>query len=154
MPKGRPSPQPVASVRASRVGTAFATRRTASVPSAFARRDVKDVSKVAMPAPEEGALETLIDRAERVSKFLKALGHDGRLTILCHLVDGPKSVTELENLLSARQAVVSQQLARLRLEGLVAARRDGNAIFYSIRDAKVREAIIFLADLFREAADI
>jgi len=115
---------------------------------------VKDVNKVAMPAPGEGALEKLIDRADSVSKFLKALGHDGRLTILCHLVDGPKSVTELENLLSARQAVVSQQLARLRLEGLVAARRDGNAIFYSIRDAKARAAIIFLADLFREAADI
>ncbi len=112
------------------------------------------MNKVATPAPGEGALEKLIDRAERVSKFLKALGHDGRLTILCHLVDGPKSVTELENLLSARQAVVSQQLARLRLEGLVAARRDGNAIFYSIRDAKAREAIIFLANLFREAADI
>lgn len=121
---------------------------------ALAGREVTGVNNLAGPAPGEGALEKLIDRAERVSKFLKALGHDGRLTILCHLVDGPKSVTELENLLSARQAVVSQQLARLRLEGLVAARRDGNAIYYSIRDARAREAIIFLANLFGKEADI
>lgn len=86
--------------------------------------------------------------ASDVATYLKALGHDGRLTILCHLTSGPKSVTELENLLSSRQAVVSQQLARLRLEGLVSARRDGQAIFYSIRDPKVRETLRLLEGLF------
>ena len=86
--------------------------------------------------------------AGNVATYLKALGHDGRLTILCHLTSGPKSVTELENLLSSRQAVVSQQLARLRLEGLVSARRDGQAIFYSIRDPKVRETLRLLEGLF------
>ncbi|MGL4199466.1 MAG: ArsR/SmtB family transcription factor [Allorhizobium sp.] len=100
--------------------------------------------------PSDGAVDKLILRAEPASRFLKALGHDGRLTILCHLLGGPKSVTELENLLSARQAVVSQQLARLRLERLVAARRDGNAIFYSIEDDKVRHTVVFLANLFED----
>jgi hypothetical protein len=57
-------------------------------------------------------------------------------------------VTELENLLSSRQAVVSQQLARLRLEGLVSARREGQAIFYSILDPKVRDMIELLARLY------
>lgn len=76
------------------------------------------------------------------------MGHDGRLTILCHLRTGPKSVTELENLLSARQAIVSQQLARLRLEGLVSARREGQAIFYSLLDPKVIEMIEVLARLY------
>lgn len=93
----------------------------------------------------------LIARAEIAANFLKALGHDGRLTILCHLRDGPKSVTELENLLSSRQAVVSQQLARLRLEGLVSARREGQAIFYSLLDPKVEETIALLARLFDDA---
>lgn len=96
------------------------------------------------PADQAG----LLDRAGDVANFLKALGHDGRLTILCHLRSGPKSVTELENLLSSRQAVVSQQLARLRLEGLVSARRDGQAIFYSLLDPKVAEVIEVLARLF------
>jgi DNA-binding transcriptional ArsR family regulator len=90
----------------------------------------------------------LVVYAGDVATYLKALGHDGRLTILCHLTSGPKSVTELENLLSSRQAVVSQQLARLRLEGLVHARREGQAIYYSILDPKVRDTLRLLEGLF------
>lgn len=90
----------------------------------------------------------LVDYAGDVATYLKALGHDGRLTILCHLTSGPKSVTELEILLSSRQAVVSQQLARLRLEGLVRARREGQAIFYSILDPKVLDTLRLLEGLF------
>lgn len=93
-------------------------------------------------------LAELITQADQASTLLKAMGHDGRLTILCHLRSGPKSVTELENLLSARQAIVSQQLARLRLEGLVSARREGQAIFYSLLDPKVTEMIEVLARLY------
>jgi ArsR family transcriptional regulator len=90
----------------------------------------------------------LVAAAEEASTLLKAMGHDGRLTILCHLRSGPKSVTELETLLSARQAIVSQQLARLRLEGLVSARREGQAIYYSLLDPKVTEMIEVLARLY------
>lgn len=97
-------------------------------------------------------LDDLVGQANEVATFLKALGHDGRLTILCHLHGGAKSVTELENLLSSRQAVVSQQLARLRLEGLVSARRDGQAIYYSILDPKVAAMIETLARLFPKPA--
>lgn len=94
----------------------------------------------------------LVAQANEASNFLKALGHDGRLTILCHLLDGPKSVTELEKALFARQAVVSQQLARLRLEGLVSARREGQAIYYSILDPKVVEVLAVLAKIFCKPA--
>ncbi|HPE24466.1 ArsR/SmtB family transcription factor [Albidovulum sp.] len=93
-------------------------------------------------------LGALVGRAQEAATFLKAFGHDGRLTILCHLKSGPKSVTELENLLSSRQAVVSQQLARLRLEGLVSARREGQAIYYSILDPRVLEMVNLLSRLF------
>ena len=62
----------------------------------------------------------MMARAQDASNFLKAISHEGRLMILCHLANGEKSVTELEELLSARQAAVSQQLSRLRMEGLVA----------------------------------
>lgn len=97
-------------------------------------------------------IEALVAGAAEAATFLKALGHDGRLLILCHLQSGPKSVTELENLLSTRQAAVSQQLARLRLEGLVSARREGQAIFYSILDERVSEVIGVLAKLFCKPA--
>ena len=61
----------------------------------------------------------MLGKAMEASNFLKAIRHEGRLLILCHLVTGEKSLTaELEELFSARQAAVSQHLSRLRLEGL------------------------------------
>jgi ArsR family transcriptional regulator len=68
--------------------------------------------------------------------------------ILCHLSSGEKSVTDLEERLGSRQAAVSQQLARLRSEGLVATRRDGKAIYYSIRDPKAGAVMALIYDLF------
>lgn len=86
--------------------------------------------------------------ARRASEFLKALGHEGRLMILCYLVTGEKSVGELESLLSARQAAVSQQLARLRYEGLVDSRRDGKTIYYRLTDDRSRQILELVYDLF------
>jgi ArsR family transcriptional regulator len=88
------------------------------------------------------------ERAEAAAAFLKALSHGGRLMILCHLAGGEKSVTELETLLSSRQAAVSQQLARLRLEGLVTCRRDGKAMYYSLSDPKAMRTIGLMYEMF------
>jgi ArsR family transcriptional regulator len=101
---------------------------------------------------EPKALDEMTERATAAAGFLKALSHEGRLMILCHLSGGEKSVTELENLLESRQAAVSQQLARLRLEGLVAARRDGKTIYYSIQDPKVSRTIGLVYEMFCGAA--
>jgi DNA-binding transcriptional ArsR family regulator len=90
-------------------------------------------------------------KAALAASFLKALSHEGRLMILCHLSSGEKTVTELEHLLDSRQAAVSQQLARLRLEGLVSCRRDGKAIHYSIQDPKVSRTIALVYDMFCKA---
>lgn len=86
--------------------------------------------------------------AQRATDFLKALAHEGRLMILCHLATGEKSVTELEDLLDARQAAVSQQLARLRLAGFVSCRRDGKAMYYSLADGAAAKTIEFLYGMF------
>ena len=86
-------------------------------------------------------LDKMMQNAQRASNFLKAISHEGRLMILCHLVTGEKSVTELEELLSARQAAVSQQLSRLRLEGLVTPRRDGKVIYYSALPSKTHSRL-------------
>jgi len=96
----------------------------------------------------EADLDLMMINATRASNFLKAISHEGRLMILCHLAAGEKSVTELEELLSARQAAVSQQLARLRLEGLVTPRREGKTIFYSLTDDRPRQIIDVVYDLF------
>ncbi|MFW2543287.1 ArsR/SmtB family transcription factor [Primorskyibacter sp. 2E107] len=96
----------------------------------------------------EEELDTIVDKATTASAFLKAISHEGRLMILCHLVSGEKSVTELEDLLSARQAAVSQQLSRLRLEGLVVPRRDGKAIYYRLADDRPRKMLECVYELF------
>lgn len=93
-------------------------------------------------------MDRMINNATTASNFLKAISHEGRLMILCHLVTGEKSVTELEELLSARQAAVSQQLSRLRLEGLVTPRRDGKTIYYSLTDDRPRQILEVVYELF------
>jgi DNA-binding transcriptional ArsR family regulator len=93
-------------------------------------------------------VEEMATRAAEAAAFLKALSHEGRLMILCHLSSGEKSVTELEERLGARQAAVSQQLARLRSEGLVTTRRDGKAIHYSIKDPKAGAIMELVYDMF------
>jgi DNA-binding transcriptional ArsR family regulator len=90
----------------------------------------------------------MLAQAQAAACFLKALAHEGRLMILCHLSSGEKSVTELEHLLQSRQAAVSQQLARLRLEGIVSCRRDGKAIYYALHDQKAARLIGLVYDMF------
>ena len=92
--------------------------------------------------------DVVVEKAKSASNFLKAISHEGRLMILCHLVAGEKSVTELEDLISARQAAVSQQLSRLRLEGLVVPRRDGKTIYYRLADDKPKRILEVIYDLF------
>jgi DNA-binding transcriptional ArsR family regulator len=96
----------------------------------------------------EASLNDMMSSAKDATDFLKALAHEGRLAILCRLSEGECTVTELEQLLSVRQAAVSQQLARLRLEGLVDTRRDGKTIYYSIKDERVQRMISVLYEMF------
>ncbi len=92
--------------------------------------------------------EDLSESARRAADFLKALAHENRLMILCILSEGEKSVSELEGMLSVRQSNVSQQLARLRAEGLVSARRDGKAIYYSLASEQARVVVGAVYDMF------
>ena len=109
---------------------------------------------MALPQLDEGLSDAEMDRmmenARNATDFLKALAHEGRLMILCHLANGERTVTELERLLAQRQAAVSQQLARLRLAGLVESRREGKAIYYRLADGRARRMIELVYDMFCE----
>ncbi|MEO1292849.1 MAG: metalloregulator ArsR/SmtB family transcription factor [Pseudomonadota bacterium] len=106
------------------------------------------------PRLDDDEMNRMMDNARDATAFMKALAHEGRLMILCHLAHGERSVTELEELLSSRQAAVSQQLARLRLEGLVDYRREGKAIIYRLSDERARRMLETVYDLFcKEDAD-
>ena len=84
---------------------------------------------------------TVLANARDAADLLKALAHEARLVILCLLVEGEKTVTELGELIGRRQAAVSQQLARLRAHNLVEARREGKNIYYSIARSEVHEIV-------------
>jgi len=83
--------------------------------------------------------------AQEACDLLKGLAHEARLMILCMLAGGEKSVGEMEALLKLRQPTVSQQLARLRADGLVTARRDGKTIYYTLAG---RQAIAIIDVLY------
>jgi DNA-binding transcriptional ArsR family regulator len=93
-------------------------------------------------------LDMLMRKARKASDFLKALSHENRLLLLCLLAERERTVTELETLLSLRQPMVSQQLARLRLDHLVTTRRDGKAVYYSLANDDVRRMIAVIYDIF------
>jgi DNA-binding transcriptional ArsR family regulator len=93
-------------------------------------------------------LDRMASNAKRASDFLKALAHESRLMILCILAEGEKSVGELEEILSLRQPTVSQQLARLRADGLVSTRRDGKTIYYKLASDDARVVIGAIYDVF------
>ncbi|MGO9358075.1 MAG: ArsR/SmtB family transcription factor [Xanthobacteraceae bacterium] len=93
-------------------------------------------------------LDQMLERAHDASEFLKALAHKSRLLMLCVLSEGEKSVGELEEFLDERQSSVSAQLARLRLDGLVTARRDGKTVYYSLATEEVRTVLTTLYDVF------
>jgi DNA-binding transcriptional ArsR family regulator len=93
-------------------------------------------------------IQRMISNAEDASAFLKSLAHGNRLLLLCLLSEKERSVTELEQLLQMRQPAVSQQLARLRLDGLVTTRREGKAIHYSIADERTKGFIRLIYETF------
>ncbi|MBX9759758.1 MAG: metalloregulator ArsR/SmtB family transcription factor, partial [Beijerinckiaceae bacterium] len=86
-------------------------------------------------------LQALMGKAQMAGALLKALSHESRLLLLCMLAEQERSVGELESLLQMRQSAVSQQLARLRYDGLVKTRRAGKTIHYSIANPDVRRVI-------------
>ncbi len=73
-------------------------------------------------------------RAGEAADMLRALAHEARLRVLCELVDGERSAGMLVATSGLSQSALSQHLAKLREEGLVATRREGQTIHYRLDD--------------------
>lgn len=87
-------------------------------------------------------------RAAEAAKLLRALGNERRLLILCQLGDGERSVGELQTRVGLSQSALSQHLAVLREEGIVATRRDAQTIWYRIADPAAMRVVATLAEIF------
>lgn len=97
---------------------------------------------------QDADIDLLKSSAGDATRFLKAIANRNRLLILCHLIDGEKSVGELERVIGLRQPTLSQQLARLRVGHLVRTRRDSKSVYYSIADADIGSVLTVLYSKF------
>lgn len=91
--------------------------------------------------------------AEIASELLKSLSNRYRLLILCRLADGERSVGQLAEFLGIRDSTVSQHLALLRRDKIIAARRDGQTIWYRIESDPAREIVKTLYNSFCSTSD-
>lgn len=92
------------------------------------------------------------EQAAKAVALLKSLSHEGRLQILCLLVGGEMNVTQLAEALGVSPVSVSQQLMRLRAEGVVQTRREGKSVFYHLARAEVAVIVGALRDTFCKPA--
>lgn len=99
-----------------------------------------DLANVDMAAFEASAGEA--------ARLLRALGNERRLMILCQLTGGERSVGELQPHVGLSQSALSQHLAVLREEGVVATRREGQTIWYRIADPAAVQVVSTLAEIY------
>ncbi|NVK54856.1 MAG: winged helix-turn-helix transcriptional regulator [Alteromonadaceae bacterium] len=92
----------------------------------------------------------ILSRAADAEQFLKQLSNKTRLMVLCSLLEGERSVTELLSSVPVTQPVLSQHLALLREAKLVATRRSGQTIYYSLADERIRKTMQLLYSFFCE----
>ncbi len=103
--------------------------------------------------PEDQSLEDspvtqMQEHAADAAGLMKALGNESRLMILCMLTEGERSVSDLNAIIPLSQSALSQQLARLRQQGLVRTRRESQTIFYSLANGPADRVIHLLHDIY------
>jgi len=114
------------------------TRKSAAIRSGVARRTPT------VPA----AVEQLEPRVVEAARLMKLLANEQRLTVLCRLSGAEMSVSELGEYVNLTQSALSQHLAKLRADGLVATRRDAQTIYYRLADPVAIRLIGVLCELY------
>lgn len=98
--------------------------------------------------PGPRPVEHLEPRAVEAARLLKLLANEQRLTVLCRLSGTEMSVSELGEYVNLSQSALSQHLAKLRADGLVATRRDAQTIYYRLSDPIAERLIGVLCDVY------
>lgn len=86
-------------------------------------------------------IAVLEERAAEAAALLASMANAKRLLVLCHLVEGERSVGKLASIAGLSQSALSQHLGKMRLQGLVKTRRDAQTIFYSLASPEVRAVL-------------
>ena len=90
---------------------------------------------------EDLNIKKMEQSAAQASALMRALGHEKRLLILCHLTGGEVSVGALARRVDLAQSPLSQHLARLRKDNLVETRRDAQTIYYRLSSSVAKKVI-------------
>jgi len=93
------------------------------------------------------------EHATDAASLMKALGNESRLMILCLLTEGERSVSDLNEIIPLSQSALSQQLARLRQQGLVRTRRESQTIYYALANGPADRVIHLLHEIYCGTAD-
>ena len=99
-------------------------------------------------AIEQLTIEDMKEHAAEAAGLMNALGNESRLMILCMLAEGECSVGDLNDVVPLSQSALSQQLARLRRQGLVETRREAQTIYYSLGAGPAEKIIHLLHDIY------
>jgi DNA-binding transcriptional ArsR family regulator len=102
----------------------------------------------AIPAAKNGIAELELKAAEAAG-LLKLLANENRLLILCRLVLAREmSVSDLAEAVGLSQSALSQHLAKMREEGLLATRREAQTVFYRIADPNAARLLALLKNIY------
>jgi ArsR family transcriptional regulator len=90
----------------------------------------------------------ILDKCEDVSQVLKSLSHPVRLKVLCQVMDGERSVNELTVFCGISQSAMSQFLNRMKADGMLAARREGTHIYYSVANPDLVKLLKAIKEIY------
>lgn len=110
---------------------------------------IKAPAAVAEQMPKPAELAELEASAAAAARLMKLMASEQRLIILCKLGEGECSVGQLAEHVGLAQSAASQHLAKLRAEGVVGTRRDGQTIYYRLTDPAAARVIDTLCDIYR-----
>lgn len=100
-------------------------------------------------------VDLFTEQAAEAAAFLKTISNENRLLLLCHLASVDEiSVGDLNARVSLSQSALSQHLAKLREEGLVATRKEAQTVYYRIYDPRAQRILALLHDLFCPQSDL
>jgi DNA-binding transcriptional ArsR family regulator len=106
-------------------------------------------NSAALAKPDLAGLDDLEACSAAATRLLKLLASEQRLILLCRLIESECSVGDLADYVGLAPSAASQHLAKLRAEGLVATRREGQTIYYRVADPAALKVLDTLRAIYR-----
>jgi ArsR family transcriptional regulator len=88
------------------------------------------------------------ENIQQASEGLRAIAHEVRLSVLCHLMNGPMCVNELIQATGSSQSNLSQHLAKMRMLGIIANEKRGQQVYYRITNPQFKELVHVLKHIY------